>query len=73
MNIKHLCIIIPAKNEEQLLPRCLRSILEACKNIPDSISVDIILCVNDSTDATFQIGQQMINRRGVVIEKTILM
>lgn len=66
--IKHLCILIPAKNEEQLLPRCLSSIIKAAKLIPESIHIDLICCVDSSSDNTLQIARTIIGSQGVVLE-----
>ena len=68
INISHICILIPAYDEEKLLPRCLDSILEAARFIPPSVSIDIILCVDSSSDNTSAIGQQIIGKGGVVVE-----
>lgn len=47
-------ILIPARNEEQLLPRCLESIKVAAEPLPDQ--VEIIVAVNRCTDRTEQIA-----------------
>lgn len=68
MKISHICVLIPAYNEEELLPRCLYSILEAALVIPRSVSVDIILCVDSSSDNTASIGKRIIGKGGAVLE-----
>lgn len=68
MNIKHIGVIIPAKNEEQLLPRCLYSIFRAGELIPKSVKMDVILCVDSSNDNTLKIGQSIIRSQGTVLE-----
>ena len=47
-------ILIPARNEEQLLPRCLESIKAAAGPFPDQ--VEVIVAVNRCTDRTEQIA-----------------
>ncbi|USQ15413.1 glycosyltransferase family 2 protein (plasmid) [Legionella lytica] len=66
--IKHICILIPAKNEEKLLPRCLYSIINATQLLPKSIHTDIICCVDSSSDNTFKIAQNIIGPQGIVLE-----
>ncbi|MBI2786889.1 MAG: glycosyltransferase [Legionella longbeachae] len=66
MNIKHIFILIPAKNEELLLPRCLYSILDASRMISPHINIEIILCVDSSTDNTFEIGKKILNNKGKI-------
>jgi glycosyltransferase involved in cell wall biosynthesis len=64
----HIAVLIPARNEEQLLPRCLRSVLEACRRLPNGVTSDIVLVVDRSTDNTRGIAEDLIRRKGVVIE-----
>lgn len=65
--IKHVAILIPARNEEKLLPRCINSIIDARKNLANDITVDIILSVDASTDETYAIGQELLKNHGSVI------
>jgi glycosyltransferase involved in cell wall biosynthesis len=62
----HICIIIPARNEEKLISRCLSSVKAAVKNLPDFCTYDIVLAVDASTDRTFQIGKAIIADNGLV-------
>ncbi len=48
---KSISFIIPAYNEQDRLPNCLRSILSEAKNNPD-VSMEIIVINNASSDAT---------------------
>ncbi|MBI5208369.1 MAG: glycosyltransferase [Elusimicrobia bacterium] len=54
-----LSIVIPAFNEEKLLRSCLRSVqaaLAACAR--PGLSAEVIVCDNNSTDATPEIARQ---------------
>jgi glycosyltransferase involved in cell wall biosynthesis len=63
----HVCILIPARNEQQLLPRCLHSVMAACAALPSGVTADIIVAVDSSTDLTRDIAERMLSGRGCVI------
>jgi glycosyltransferase involved in cell wall biosynthesis len=63
----HIAILIPARNEETLLPRCLNSVLEACHILPISITVDVVVACDSSTDLTFYIARQTLADHGTVV------
>lgn len=63
----HVCVLIPAHNEEKLLPRCLYSVLAACKQLPYQTTSDIILAVDSSTDNTLNVGIKILKNRGTVL------
>jgi glycosyltransferase involved in cell wall biosynthesis len=63
----HICVLIPARNEEALLPRCLRSVLQAGSRLPANVTYDIVVAVDSSTDNTRAIAQSMLLGRGAVI------
>jgi hypothetical protein len=63
----HFCILIPARNEEVLLARCLRSIVKACSRLPPSVTYDIIVAVDCSTDRTLEIARSMTVAIGAVV------
>src|SRR5271156_5147222 len=63
----HICILIPARNEQQLLPRCLHSVIAACAALPREVTTDIIVAVDSSTDLTRDIAERMLSGRGVVV------
>jgi glycosyltransferase involved in cell wall biosynthesis len=69
MNIQpwHIAIVIPARNEEALLPRCLESVLNACASLPLSTTADIIVACDSSTDLTFQVAKQLLGKQGSVV------
>jgi len=55
-----LSIVIPAYNEEKLLPRCLASVEEAIaavrKNVAKDFGFEVIVTDNNSTDATAEVA-----------------
>ncbi|HEX4426603.1 MAG TPA: glycosyltransferase [Terriglobales bacterium] len=63
----HIAVLIPARNEEQLLPRCLESIAAAIALLPSEVTADIVIAVDRSSDRTLEIARRMIHGRGVVI------
>ena len=69
MNIRpwHIAVVIPARNEEALLPRCLESVLDACTSLPLPTTADIIVACDSSTDLTFQIAKRLLANRGSVV------
>jgi glycosyltransferase involved in cell wall biosynthesis len=64
----HVAVLIPARDEEQLLPRCLRSVLEACRRLPNGVTSDIVIVVDRSIDKTREIAENLIQLAGVVTE-----
>lgn len=63
----HVAVLIPARDEEILLPRCLKSVVEACTLLPLSVTVDIVVVCDSSTDFTFRIAEEMLSERGAVV------
>jgi glycosyltransferase involved in cell wall biosynthesis len=63
----HICVLIPAHNEEELLPSCLNSILAARNELPSFCTVDIVLAVNGSSDQTLELGKTIIGQQGAVL------
>jgi cellulose synthase/poly-beta-1,6-N-acetylglucosamine synthase-like glycosyltransferase len=64
----HIAVLIPARDEDQLLPRCLRSVLEACRRLPEGVTSDIVIVADRSTDNTREIAEDLIQHKGIVIE-----
>jgi glycosyltransferase involved in cell wall biosynthesis len=64
----HVCVLIPAQNEEELLPRCLRSVLRACAILPEVVTSDIIVAVDSSTDRTAHLAKILLAANGKVID-----
>ena len=54
--MRSVSIVIPARNEEKYLPRCLEAIAEARAKVPD-VAVEVIVVVNRSTDRTEEIAR----------------
>ena len=63
----HVSVVIPARNEEELLPRCLRSVIRALSVLPREITSDLVVAVDTSTDLTWEIANKEIGNRGTVI------
>ncbi len=63
----HICVLVPARNEEELLPRCLHSVLNACRKLPPEITWDIVIAVDASTDGTLKIAEEILAGNGEVI------
>jgi glycosyltransferase involved in cell wall biosynthesis len=63
----HVGVLIPARNEEELLPRCLRSVLAACSFLPADVTFDIVVAADCSTDRTALIAKNMLDKSGTVV------
>lgn len=70
MQIKkwHLCVLIPACNEEALLSRCLKSVLYSITQLDPIHRVEVVLAVDSSTDNSYAIGQELLQNHGRVIQ-----
>jgi glycosyltransferase involved in cell wall biosynthesis len=65
--LQHVAILIPARNEEALLPRCLESVLAAGSLLPANVSFDIVVAADRSTDSTYDVATRMLRGRGSVL------
>lgn len=63
----HVCILVPACNEQDLLPRCLLSIKRATSLLPDLATFDVVLVVDRSTDRTRALGEDILSGHGTVV------
>jgi hypothetical protein len=63
----HMCVLIPARDEEELLPKCLASVFEARKHLLPTTSCDIVVAVDRSTDKTLDIANKMLKGEGAVV------
>jgi glycosyltransferase involved in cell wall biosynthesis len=63
----HVCVLIPARNEERPLARCLRSVMAARLRLPPAVTCDVIVAVDSSTDSTWDVAQSMMSRCGAVV------
>jgi glycosyltransferase involved in cell wall biosynthesis len=66
MRTWHICVLIPAHDEEELLPRCLHSVLRARSKLAPEITCDIVVAVDASTDRTVHIAEEMLAGHGAV-------
>lgn len=64
----HIAVVIPARDEQELLPRCLRSVQRARLSLPSHITSDLVVVIDQSTDDTFRIAQNFVQKDGAVIE-----
>jgi glycosyltransferase involved in cell wall biosynthesis len=63
----HICVLIPARNEEELLSRCLRSVLAAKTPLEHSVMTDIVVAADSSTDQTIRIAASVLQAQGTVL------
>ncbi|WP_179586704.1 glycosyltransferase [Tunturiibacter gelidoferens] len=64
----HVAIVIPARDEQDLLPRCLRSVQEARLMLPPHVTSDLVVVTDQSTDDSFRIAHAIVQESGTVIE-----
>jgi glycosyltransferase involved in cell wall biosynthesis len=62
-----VAVLIPARNEEALLARCLESVILAIDSLPPKVKTSIVLVSDCSTDRTAEIGDSLIGERGRVL------
>lgn len=60
-------MLIPARDEEALLPRCLESVQRSRKNLPPTVTSDVILVDDGSSDATYSIARTFLEDGGAVV------
>jgi glycosyltransferase involved in cell wall biosynthesis len=65
--IEHIAVLIPARDEEALLPRCLNSVLRAQRLLPADVTFDIVVTVDQSTDGTLRTARTMLRGVGQVV------
>ena len=63
----HLAILIPARDEERLLSRCLRSVETARQCLPAAVTSDVIVVSDSSRDKTAEIARKLLRRSGIVV------
>jgi glycosyltransferase involved in cell wall biosynthesis len=63
----HIGVLVPARNEEALLPRCIASLLAARTMLPANVTCDVVVVVDLSTDRTREIAEAMLNGNGTVV------
>ena len=62
-----VAVLIPARNEELLLPRCLESVLMAIGHLPDAVEAQVVLVSDSSSDRTSRIATHMLGTAGEVL------
>jgi glycosyltransferase involved in cell wall biosynthesis len=68
----HIAVLIPARDEERLLPRCLRSVLAAQRVLPPGVTSEIVVVSDGSTDSTACIARDLLSSAsGAVLEVTV--
>lgn len=65
----HIAVLIPARDEEQLIARCLHSVAQAVRRLPADITCDLVVVSDGSTDRTVSIARQILQHTmGIAIE-----
>ena len=67
ISIDHVAVLVPARDEESLLPRCLRSIQFARQGLQAHVSSDVIVVSDRSLDRTRAIGTKLLGSSGVAV------
>lgn len=62
-----MAVLIPARNEEALLARCLESVIAAMHALPVRLRATVVLVSDCSTDRTAEIGHRLIGGYGSVL------
>jgi glycosyltransferase involved in cell wall biosynthesis len=62
-----VAVLIPARNEEILIARCLESVIRASDSLPGTVKATIVLVSDCSTDRTAEIADRLIGSRGSVL------
>lgn len=62
-----ICVVIPARNEELLIERCLRSVLRACQEVQGPNQVDIVVVCDMCDDSTAFIARHQLQSKGLVL------
>jgi len=63
----HICVLIPASNEEDLLPRCLKSVLVSQSLLPAHVTCDILVVADRCSDRTRAIAENLLGPNGMVV------
>lgn len=62
----HIAVLIPARDEEHLLPRCLRSVQAARARLPEDVTSDIVVVSDCSQDRTTEVAEEILEETGAV-------
>jgi glycosyltransferase involved in cell wall biosynthesis len=63
----HIAVLIPARDEEKLLPRCLHSVIAACRRLPVGVTSDIVVVSDCSQDRTHELAESVLRNSGIVV------
>lgn len=66
-----VAVLIPARDEEELLPRCLRSILIATAALRALVRSEVIVVADTSVDRTSQIASGILKSHGSVVNVSV--
>jgi glycosyltransferase involved in cell wall biosynthesis len=67
----HIAVLIPARNEEKLLPRCLESIQRARRQLGFHATCDVVVVSDCSEDDTAAIAEAILRGSGIVLQSQI--
>ena len=63
----HIAVLIPARNEQALLPRCLRSVQRARDFVAPYVTTDLVLVADCCTDLTAAIAQDILGTAAAIV------
>lgn len=70
--VSHVAVVVPARNEEDRLPFCLRAIRDAIKELDDSdegsIVVRVVVVLDSCTDRTAEVAAEFADVETIVAE-----
>jgi cellulose synthase/poly-beta-1,6-N-acetylglucosamine synthase-like glycosyltransferase len=67
----HVGVVIPARNEESGIERCIRSVLASCDACAGSDESWIVVVADCCTDRTAELARRILDGQGTVIECSI--
>jgi hypothetical protein len=65
--LQHVAVLVPARDEESLLPRCLRSLQRARAELPAHMTSDVVVVSDGSVDRTYAIAAEILGDSGLVV------
>ena len=66
-HLRHIAVLIPARDEELLLPRCLASVQAARLLLPQWYTSDVVVISDRSVDRTREIAEEILGPSGAVV------
>ncbi len=63
----HIAVLIPARNEETLLGRCLQSVQAARERLPVHVTSDVVVVADCSDDGTLTVAERLLGAEGVAV------